>query len=628
MKKKLCSVLLCVLLCLTPLTAFAENLVEGEGAARGRVLTTVPSSHTVTVSYNDGGFILATGQLLTGGGYVSPVSEAFVGDLVGAGFEAAPGGGYTASVPRHSYLRFDVIEKLAYYLKAYKVLDAGGGDVTEAMREAGELSFEYGQLTFAQVSADLNIVFEFEKCADADPDPRAHLALDGHVFRGDWETKLPNAEMEFDLGREDETVTAADEHGVYRLEEIKDGFHLVDISAPDGSAAAQAAFAIAVSETAEGTSVETLPNGVRLVTVPESAGSVRLDFIVRDLDGDGEDDDVEIVPAKDVGFAMEGYVYAEDPETHGLSKLPGADMSFDAGTPDGQSATVNPGGLYRLDEIADGFHTLEITGPDGSPGERADFSVTVDAEAERVSVEKLPDGFQQVVVPKGLELLRLDFVVHPMVNPDDPDDPANPDYPIEITPTPDTVFGMKGGVYIGSLTEHEKFPDAGMDFDDGGIQTRTNRDGGYKVDEITDGFHSVAITGPDGRLAGGEDFCIAVDKNAGKLTVVRLPDGSQLVTVPAGTKTLELDFLVDPLINPDDPDDPANPDFPVTIVPTPEEIVEPPPIVKTGELLARHPAIAGFVFLSTAGFLFLFLIFRRKKKEKEEEEEQSRPANA
>lgn len=256
--KKACSAVLCLLLCCAlQLGVFGLGSVE--------VSTVVPSEHEITVTYNEGGYVLLEGEILPSG--------------------------TTLTVERFDDLTLDVICQSADHLKSVVI---NGEDVTDQML--------YGQLSLTDVHTDMDIVFTFEKCADAKPldpsdpdydpeDPNkgadecVHFDVSGGVYRGD--EPFPNAGLVFDFG---EIETSADEDGAYAVDDIKDGFHTVTIYNPDGTVAGGTDFSVTVSDTATEVTVTKLPDGTQLVTVPEGVESILLDFIVN------EDGTVTIVP--------------------------------------------------------------------------------------------------------------------------------------------------------------------------------------------------------------------------------------------------------------------------------------------------------------------------------------------
>ena len=167
-------------------------------------------------------------------------------------------------------------------------------------------------------------------------------------------------------------------------------------------------------------------------------------------------------------------------------------------------------------------------------------------------------------------------------------------------------YALSGGVYRGD----DPYPNAGLVFDFGEIETAANEDGEYAVDDIKDGYHTVTVYDPDGTVAGTANFSVTESETATEVTVTKLPDGTQLVTVPAGTESILLDFVV-------------NDDGTVTLVPGTEPevpITENPIITQTGALIREYPVAAGATLvLIFGGIPFLFFLLGRKKKQQEEE---------
>lgn len=121
--KKACSVLLSVLLIFTmQLCAFAE---AGE-IGKTQLKTVVPSTHEITVTYNDGGYVLKDGNLIASGAKFA--------------------------VDRFDSLSLGAVAKLDSHLERVTV---NGKDYTDKL--------QYGMLRFDSVATDMNIVFTFKK---------------------------------------------------------------------------------------------------------------------------------------------------------------------------------------------------------------------------------------------------------------------------------------------------------------------------------------------------------------------------------------------------------------------------------------------------------------------------------
>ncbi len=223
----------------------------------------------------------------------------------------------------------------------------------------------------------------------------------------------------------------------------------------------------------------------------------------------------------------------------------------------------------------------------------------------------------------------------PPVGPDDPDyDPSNPDKPGDHC----DHIAMHGGIY----KDGKPFTDAKLEIDFGEIEVTPDGKYSYKVDEIKDGFHTVTIKNPDGTPAGKTYFAIEIDENAKESSVTILSDGTQLITVPKGTKEIFLNFEVHgngglpdgvtPGVDPNDPDKKPNGDWTEITLgketePSPENPSKPekpdkpiknPIFPNTDAFIRENPLLVG-ILLSFSFFLFLFVIIRRRKKDEEEE---------
>lgn len=131
--KKACSVLLSVLLIFTmQLCVFAE---AGE-IGKTQLKTVVPSTHEITVTYNDGGYVLKDGNLIASGAKFA--------------------------VDRFDSLSLGAVAKLDSHLERVTV---NGKDYT------GKL--QYGMLRFDSVTTDMNIVFTFKNASD----PQSRLQI-------------------------------------------------------------------------------------------------------------------------------------------------------------------------------------------------------------------------------------------------------------------------------------------------------------------------------------------------------------------------------------------------------------------------------------------------------------------
>lgn len=281
--KKACSVLLSVLLIFTmQLCVFAE---AGE-IGKTQLKTVVPSTHEITVTYNDGGYVLKDGNLIASGAKFA--------------------------VDRFDSLSLGAVAKLDSHLERVTV---NGKDYTDKL--------QYGMLRFDSVATDMNIVFTFKKCfgptepttnptepteptrpteptAPTDPsgttnpggdheDPCVRMGMNGNVYRG--KNLFPGAKLDIDLG---EIKAEAGKDGAYSVDVIKDGFHVVTITDENGEVAGKTTFSVSVSDTATETTVIKLDDGSQIAVVPKGTNTLWLDFVVND------DGTITIVPGTPV----------------------------------------------------------------------------------------------------------------------------------------------------------------------------------------------------------------------------------------------------------------------------------------------------------------------------------------
>lgn len=257
--KKACSVLLSVLLIFTmQFCVFAE---AGE-IGKTQLKTVVPNTHEITVTYNDGGYVLKDGNLIASGAKFA--------------------------VDRFDSLSLGAVAKLDSHLERVTV---NGKDYT------GKL--QYGMLRFDSVTTDMNIVFTFKKCfGPTEPttnpggdheDPCVRMGMNGNVYRG--KNLFPGAKLDIDLG---EIKAEAGKDGAYSVDVIKDGFHVVTITDENGEVAGKTTFSVSVSDTATETTVIKLDDGSQIAVVPKGTNTLWLDFVVND------DGTINIVPGTPV----------------------------------------------------------------------------------------------------------------------------------------------------------------------------------------------------------------------------------------------------------------------------------------------------------------------------------------
>lgn len=101
-------------------------------------------------------------------------------------------------------------------------------------------------------------------------------------------------------------------------------------------------------------------------------------------------------------------------------------------------------------------------------------------------------------------------------------------------------LNSEGTVYLGD----KKVSGADLDFDFGSFSAKTDKNGRYFVEDLSEGRHTVTVT-KDGKKLGTCEFVVSVSEDADKVSVQTLPDGTQLVVVPKGTDKVYLDFVID-----------------------------------------------------------------------------------
>lgn len=245
--KKISSAVLAVLLCIA--------LSLGAFAADVQLTTVVPSIHEITITYNEGGYILYQDAILASGSSVT--------------------------VERFDDVVLSIICKPDSHLKTATI---NGEDVTD--------SILHGKLSITDISTNMDVVFTFEKCDEVPPHGPDHpdydpenpdkpgddcdrIAMHGGIYKDD--EPFSDARLEIDFG---EVEVTPDGKYCYKVDEIKGGYHVVTIKNPDGTLAGKTYFSVEVSETATEPTVERLPDGSQVVTVPEGTTEIFLDFVV------------------------------------------------------------------------------------------------------------------------------------------------------------------------------------------------------------------------------------------------------------------------------------------------------------------------------------------------------------
>ena len=234
MKKAISIIVVLAMVLVMAVPSFAGNTV---------ISTSVPYEHSVTVTYNDGGYVLVNGKLCPDGTQFN--------------------------INRFGEIDLGVIYENGYHLESVEV---NGVDVTE--------QFISGNLKIANIIDDVFVEVTFEKCSSDPDDKCGKVDMEGTVYLGDKE--LVGAELSFDFG----SVTAeADKDGRYFVEDISDGKHIVTIS-KDGEVLANTSFVIERADVKEVT-LTTAPDGTQVVLVPVDAEKIYLDFNIADNDKNG-----------------------------------------------------------------------------------------------------------------------------------------------------------------------------------------------------------------------------------------------------------------------------------------------------------------------------------------------------
>ena len=234
MKKALSIIVALAMVLVMAVPSFAGNTV---------ISTSVPYEHSVTVDYNDGGYVLVNGKLCPDGTQFN--------------------------INRFGEIDLGVIYENGYHLESVKV---NGVNVTE--------QFISGNLKIANIVNDIFVKVAFEKCSSDPDDKCGKVDVEGTVYLGDKE--VTGAELNFDFG----SVTAkTDKDGRYSVKDISDGKHIVTIS-KDGEVLANTSFVIERADV-EKVTLTIASDGTQVILVPVDAEKVYLDFNIADNDKNG-----------------------------------------------------------------------------------------------------------------------------------------------------------------------------------------------------------------------------------------------------------------------------------------------------------------------------------------------------
>lgn len=237
MKKALSIIMALVMVLVMAIPSFASNTT---------ISTVVPDEHTVTVVYNNGGYVLVNGK-------ICPDGTQF-------------------KINRFGEIDLGAVFKNGYHLDTIEI---NGTDVTEQYID--------GNLKITDINTDLLVEFAFEKCSDDANDKCGKVDIEGTVYFGD--TELKDATLSFDFG----SVTAkTNADGRYSVEDIADGKHLVQIS-KDGKVLANTSFVIVRADVDE-PELTTASDGTQVVVIPIDADKIYLDFHILDNNNDGKPD--------------------------------------------------------------------------------------------------------------------------------------------------------------------------------------------------------------------------------------------------------------------------------------------------------------------------------------------------
>lgn len=275
MKKTISIIMTLVMVFVMAIPTFASNTT---------ISTVVPDEHTVTVVYNEGGYVLVNGKLCPDGTQFN--------------------------INRFGEIDLGAVCKNGYHIDSIEI---NGTDVTD--------QYVNGNLKIAGINDDVLVKVTFEKCSDDANDKCGKVDIEGTVYLG--EKELKGAELSFDFGS---ATVKTDADGRYYVEDIADGKHLVKIS-KDGKVLAHTSFVI-VREDVKETTLTTASDGTQVVLVPLDAEKIYLDFHILDNNNDGKPD----IDPDDTDPGDPDNPVFEDPD----------------GVPNGDTDGINPDGGYPV----------------------------------------------------------------------------------------------------------------------------------------------------------------------------------------------------------------------------------------------------------------------------------------
>lgn len=302
MKKAISIIMAIAMVVVMAVPAFASGM---------QLSTSVPYEHSVTINYNDGGYVLVNGKLC-------PDNTQF-------------------NINRFGEIDLGIVFRNGYHLGSISV---NGMDVTD--------QFVSGNLKIADIVNDVYVNIVFEKCSNDPNDKCGKVDMEGTVYLGKKEVK--GAELSFDFGS---ATAKTDSDGRYYVKDISDGKHVVTIS-KDGEVLAHTTFVIERADVTEPT-LTTASDGTQVILIPQDADKIYLDFNIADNDGND-------IPDKDPDETDPGdpdNPSFEDPD--GDPDIPSQDITPDPDD-DGDGHIDDYDGTPDGDEDNDGV-IITIGGP-------------------------------------------------------------------------------------------------------------------------------------------------------------------------------------------------------------------------------------------------------------------------